>query len=123
MNFILYRVAKSFCFIKNIGYYHITNSMSITNNLFKNTILRIKFSFIAIKLFFDYSKNTKIEKEMSQHFFSIIIKMFNIPQKLYTINKGFYFYINFIKIFLGCKFISKENKLILESYKNIFNKH
>ena len=123
MNFILYRVAKSFCFIKNIGYYHIMNSMSITNNLFKNTILRIKFSFIVIKLFFDYSKNTKIEKEMSQHFFSIIIKMFNIPQKLYNINKDFNFYINFIKIFLGCKFISKENKLILESYKNIFNKH
>ena len=91
MNFILYRVAKSFCFIKNIGYYHIMNSMSITNSLFKNTILRIKFSFIVIKLFFDYSKNTKIEKEMSQHFLSIIIKMFNIPQKLYTINKGFYF--------------------------------
>ena len=83
MNFILYRVAKSFCFIKNIGYYHIKNSMSITNSLFKNTILRIKFSFIVIKLFFDYSKNTKIEKEMSQYFFSIIINKFNIPQKLY----------------------------------------
>ena len=123
MNFILYKMAKSFCFIKNIGYYHIKNSMSITNNLFKNTLLRIKFSFIVIKLFFDYSKKIKKDKDISQYFFTKINKMFNIPNKLSTINKDFKFYLNFVNTLLSCKLISVENKKILETYKIIINKY
>ena len=121
MNYILFRVAKSFCFIKNIGYLYIKNNMSKTNNLFKTTILRIKFSFIILKFFFDYSKNIKKEKDIYQYFFSYLNKMLNISDKLFIINKDFNFYKNIINTLLSYKFISKENKKILYSYKELIN--
>ena len=123
INYILYRATKSFCFIKNVGYYHIKNSLSITNNLFQHTILRIEFSFIVIKLLFDFSKNTKKEKDMSLHFLTIVDKLLNIPYKLSTINKKFTFYLKIINAFLNCKFISNENKRIFVDYKNLINKN
>ena len=128
MNYILFRMSRSFCFIKNVGYLYIKNNMSRTNNLFKNTIFRIKFSFIIIKLFFDYSKNTKKEKDIYQYFFSNVNKLINIPYKLSTINKDFNFYNNFRETLIGDKYISKENKRILYSYKilignSIFNNY
>ena len=122
INFIIYRTAKSLYFIEKVGYYYIKNSISITNNLFRNSELRIKFGFIFIKLVFDYSKNTKKEKDMFNHIFTNINKNFNILYKLSNINKDFTFYINFINDYLKCKFISKENRFILENYKNIINK-
>ena len=121
MNYILFRVAKSFCYIKNVGYLYIKNNMSKTNNLFKTTILRIKFSFIILKFFFDYSKNIKKEKDIYQYFFSYLNKMINIPYKLSTINKDFNFYNNIIKILLSDKFISMKNKKILYSYIELIN--
>jgi hypothetical protein len=34
-NFIIYRTAKSYIFLKKIGYYYIKTTQSITHNLFK----------------------------------------------------------------------------------------
>ena len=99
MNYILFRVSRSFCFIKNVGYLYIKNKMSRTNSLFKNTILRIKFSFTTTKLFFDYSKNTKKDKDIYQYFFSNINKWPNISHKLSTVNKDFNFYKEFYRNF------------------------
>ena len=62
MNFILHRIAKSLFKINIVGYYHIKNSISLSNTLFSISKLKIKFALILLKVFFDYSKNTKKEK-------------------------------------------------------------
>jgi glycosyltransferase involved in cell wall biosynthesis len=120
MNFILHRIAKSLYKINNLGYYHIKNSQSLSNTLFPITKLKIKFSFLLLKLIFDYSKNTKNEKDISLNFYPII-KFLNIQNKISIIKKDFIFYKNFINTFIKCKFISMENKRILESFKNLIN--
>ena len=120
MNFILHRVAKSLFKISNVGYYHIKNSQSLSNTLFPETKLKLKFSLILLKLIFDYSKNTKNEKDMSYNFYPIF-KFLNIPNQISLFKKDFNFYKNFIKSFIMCKFISKENKRILYSFKNIID--
>ena len=120
MNFILHRIAKSLFKISNIGYYHIKNSQSLSNTLFPETKLKIKFSLILLKLIFDYSKNTKKEKDMTHNFYPIF-KFLNIPNQISLIKKHFNFYKNFIKTFIKCKFISIENKKILESFKNLID--
>ena len=120
INFILYRIAHSFCKIQNVGYYHIKNSISLSNTLFESAKLKIKFSFILLKFIFDYSKNTKNEKDMSQIFKSI--KEFsNIKDKLSIIKSDFNFYKIFINTFIRSKFISIENKRIFESFKNFID--
>ena len=116
MNYILYRICKSFCNIQNIGYYHIKNSISLSNTLFPRNILKKKFSLLLLKIIFDYSKNTKIEKDMSQNFYSIFESLKN---QLSNIKKDLNFYKNSLNNFLSCKFISNENKRILESFKNL----
>ena len=118
MNFILHRIAKSLFKINNIGYYHIKNSQSLSNTLFPNTKLKIKFSLILLKFIFDYSKNTKKEKDMSQNIYPLF-KFLNFPNKISIIKKDFFFYKNFVNTFIRCKFISIGNKRILESFKNI----
>jgi glycosyltransferase involved in cell wall biosynthesis len=120
MNYILYRSSKSLYCIKKIGYYHIKNSISLTKTLFMYSELKIKSFFIVIKLVFDYSKNTKKEKDMSQFLFTQINKNFNNAHKLSIINYS-YFYNDLINNLIYCKFFSKENKLILENYKNIID--
>ena len=64
INYILYRMAKSYLFLNNIGYYYIKNNLSITNNLFKKSNFKIKYIFILLKFFFEFSKNTKYEKDI-----------------------------------------------------------
>ena len=82
MNYILYRLCKSFLFLKKIGYYYIKNSFSITNNLSKISFLRLKYIFITLKFIFEYSKNTNFEKDMSNLIFIILNKNFNIEKNL-----------------------------------------
>ena len=48
INFILYRISKSFIFLNKIGYYYIKNNLSITNNLFKKSKIKIQFIFILL---------------------------------------------------------------------------
>jgi len=118
MNFILHRIAKSLFKINIVGYYHIKNSISLSNTLFSISKLKIKFALILLKVIFDYSKNTKKEKDMS-HNFEDVIKFLNIPNSIFIIKNDFIFYKNFIDTFIKCKFISMENKRILESFKNL----
>lgn len=65
MNYILQRTAKSFYYSKKIGYFYLPNSISITKNVYKISLLRIKFVFIYLKLIFEYSKNIKFQKDIS----------------------------------------------------------
>ena len=118
INYILYRLSNSFFFVKNIGYYYIKNNFSITNNLSKISFLRIIYIFITLKFIFEYSKNTKYEKDMSNLIFIILYQIFNIEQYLLKyiaiikekkLNKFFY---DIISLYLNSNFISKENKFI-----------
>ena len=87
MNFILHRLAKSLFKINNVGYFHIKNSISLSNTLFSFSKLKIKFALILLKLIFDYSKNTKKEKDMS-HNFKPIIKFLNIPNSIFIMKSN-----------------------------------
>ena len=50
INYIIYRYAKSFYFLSNIGYYYIRNNMSVTKHKFQLNKISIIFSFIYLKL-------------------------------------------------------------------------
>ena len=121
MNFVLYKNAKSFYKLNKFGYYYKRNNVSICNNLFKLSHMRMKFHFIYLKLVFEYSKNTKYEKGMANYLFSRILKKVNVEKELSTsfLNDDFNFYYDIINMFLNCKFTSEENNLILQKLKNI----
>jgi glycosyltransferase involved in cell wall biosynthesis len=121
MNFILMAIAKSFYFSKRIGYYYLNNEMSITKNQDKMSILRIKFFFIILKFFFDYSKNTKYEKDMLNLVFTPLYKSFNIENNFAYLSskEDLNFYYDIINLFLKCKFITNENKYYFNYLKKI----
>ena len=124
INYILHRNTKSFYFLKTIGYYHITNTISITNNLFKCGKILLKCNFIYLKIIFEYSKNEKYEKDMFNFYSNILYTNLYIAihYSLLT-QEEFNFFFNLIQIFLNCKFITNENKNFLkESVKLLKNK-
>ena len=125
MNYLIYRVAKSFYFINIIGYRYFHNSASITTKLFIISDLKIKFIFYYLKFIFEYSKNTKYEKDMVNHLFTSLNKHLNIKRKFSSLifnNDEYIFYDNIFNMYINCKFIANENKMILQSLKNIINK-
>ena len=122
INYLLYKTSKSYLYIKNIGYYYTINSLSVTNNLFSKSDLRIKFAFILLKVVFENSKNTKYEKDMFNFLFTIFNKKFNIQQKKSAFTNYSNFFYNIIKVFLGSRFLTKENKILLEYFLIITKK-
>jgi hypothetical protein len=118
-------VAKSFYYINIIGYRYFNGSASITSKLFLISELRLKFIFYYLKFIFEYSKNTKYEKDMVNHLFTSLNKRLNIKSKFLSLifnNDDYIFYDNIFNMYINCKFISNENKMILQSLKNIINK-
>ena len=116
MNYALYLEAQSCYFLKVIGYYYIKNNQSITNNLFKISIIRMKFIFIRLKFIFEFSKNTKYEKDKANHIFEILYKGFNIKNNLLkylNYSNDLYFFLHIINMYI----LIKELKNIIE--KNI----
>ena len=122
INYLLYRTCKSYLFIKKIGYYYTINSLSVTNNLFSKSDLRIKFAFILLKIIFEYSKNTKYEKDMFNFLFTIFDKKFYLGQKISAFTHNSNFYYNILNIFLRCRFLTKENKKILQNLLKVIEK-
>jgi hypothetical protein len=120
MNYVIYRIAKSYFFFKKIGYYYIKNSESITTNkLFRKTELKIKCRLLFLNIVYENSKHTKYEKDMTNHLLSILIKFSNAKQMIKNIRQKeimMHFY-NFINKFLDGKFINNENKYILKTKK------
>ena len=112
MNYILHRFAKSLYYISNIGYYYILNNMSICKRIF-NTVQMSIFKFIFMIIIFEYSKNTKFEKDM---FNSLGTSLNNI--KLSSNYSNLTFIYDTINIFLDSKYISNNNKNLLLSLKN-----
>ena len=111
INFIIYRISESFFFLKKIGYYYIKSMKSITKNLNKIHYLTLKFSFLFLKLVFDYSKNSKYQKDMANLLFTILQGYFT--KKLSKIK---YYYKFFKNNFLKCSFITDENKYYLKKF-------
>ena len=124
INFMLYRTAKSYYFIKNIGYYYFINEQSITkeNEGFKK---RVKSNFLYLKFIFENTKNKIIEKNIANYIFLEIYShhkdfLLNLFQEINGIEIEFYKEV--INLYLKCKFISFEAKQILNQilfvYKN-----
>ena len=125
INFLLYRTANSYFFLKKIKYYYIKNSDSITNNLYKISDLRIQFLFIYLKILFEYSKNNKFEKDMANVLFTNVIRRFNIRKNMKSNNNIYNFVYNFfiliIKKYLNNKYIYEDIKLILKELRVLIN--
>ena len=120
LNYFLYLFSNSFFFAKKISYYYIINPNSITTKKFKPEYL--KCIFWHLKFVFEYSKNNKKSKEMS----NILFKRIGIGRKIIKIvkhiRKDFNFFIDIIDEFLMNDFINNKNKKYLIKIKKIILK-
>ena len=108
---MLYRVAKSFYFLKKIGYYYIINSQSISKKGCKPEF--IKFLFVHLKIVFEFSKNTIFEKNMFNAIFKRLVIKTKIINKTNLMKNDSKFYLSIINLFLSNEFVSNKNKKIL----------
>ena len=114
MNYMLYRIAKSFVFIKKIGYYYLQNNQSITLKPKKNYEENFKFIFLLLKFVLENTNNTQYEKDIANLIFTILSTLF---KDNFIITKDFEFYKEVIDLYLNCKFINDKNKYILAKLK------
>ena len=71
----------------------------------------MKFSFIFLKCIYDYSKNTKYEKDMVNE----LLRRNRESQLLsYTFSENFYFYYDIINMFLNCSYFESDNIYLLK---------
>jgi glycosyltransferase involved in cell wall biosynthesis len=120
MNFFLYRTVKSFFFLKKIGYYYIRNKKT-GNEIQKSRVTReLNFIFIYLKLVFEFTKNTLIERNISN---SLMRNIYNIhlSNQIIIFDKDLIFYNDVINNFLNCTFINKRNKNYLKKLYIIIN--
>ena len=120
MNFFIYRIAKSFYYINIIGYRYFKNKESITSKQF--LIPTLKFIYYFLKFVFEYSKNSKYEKEMANYLFDDLYKRFKIKSQLSSLvfnNNEFSFYAKLFDMYINCTLISDDSKIILQELKNI----
>ena len=122
INYILYKMANSFYFIKDLGYYYISNSNSSTIGYKQNekSINRVIYSFfLFLKFIFLYTKNNKYEKEMANAFIKKENKVILTPEMCYNINNNFDFYKRIIDLYITNKFIPLMAKKRLRIVKQI----
>ena len=116
MNYFLYRTVKSYYFLKQVGYYYIKNNDSITKKSL--TYKTLKYIFIQLKFFFEFSKNTSYEKNMVnlllKRLLFFIYKFENIIKYL---KYDFTFYYDIINKYLKSVFIKFDNKIYLGKLK------
>ena len=121
MNYILHRKAKSFYFLKNIGYKYKRTSESITQKLFILSQMRLKSIFIYLKFIFEFSKNIKYEKDIINLRLTNMLKNFDIRRNILktNFNKDFYFYYEVISQIINCIYISDDNINLLLKIKKL----
>ena len=121
MNYILHRKAKSFYFLKNIGYKYIRTSESITQKLLKLSQMKLKSYFNFMKFIFEFSKNIKYEKDMLNLRLTNMLKKFDIIRYILktNFNNDFYFYYETISEIINCIYISDGNINILLNLKKL----
>ena len=106
MIYLILRKAKSFYFLKKVGYYYFRNTESICSNRFKLIDLQIKISFILLKSVFENSKNTKYQKDMVNHILKPSYESYLLSSPF---NDNFYLYYDIINMLLNCTFIERHN--------------
>lgn len=117
MNYILYRIVKSFYFIRKLGYFYIINNQSIT--LSKVSREYFKSIFVYLKLIFEYSKNTKHEKDMADCLLRDMFKYKKINGLIFS-EKDYKFYREIINKYLESDFITNNNKIELKKLLKIY---
>ena len=121
LNYILYRTAKSLFFLKRFGYYYIKDNYKHREAYynFKN----IKFIFIHILNIFNYSKNTKYEKDMTNEIFCRLVYKHRIKDRLYLINKEYNFFIDIVNTFNQNEFFFNNylKDFLLKMISHLFN--
>ena len=120
MNYLLHRTAKSLFFLKKIGYMYKRTSESITK---KSNMPRMKFKFIYLKFIFEFTKNTKYEKDIVNLYLMNMSKK-HIKRQLSKIKfyNDFDFYYEVINNVISCIYISEDNVNFLKILKNIILK-
>ena len=91
INYILYKIANSFYFLKDLGYYYISNANSSTIGYKKNekSVNRLLYSFfLFLKFIFLYTKNNKYEKDMANVFIEKEIKVILTSEMCYKIKNN-----------------------------------
>ena len=116
INFILYRIADSYYFIKDLGYYYIINKESITMANKFNFKKRLKSNFLYLKFIFQNTKNNIIEKNIANYIFLEIYsihknELINLFKEINEIE----FYKGVINLYLQSRFISAQIKEILNN--------
>jgi glycosyltransferase involved in cell wall biosynthesis len=122
INYLIHRKAKSFYFVKKIGYRYLRNSESVSNQMFKLSEQRINFIFKHIKFLFEYTKNIKREKDIVNIVLTILNRRKNSMESHLSsmnYNSNWIFYYDIINMFLDNEFISEENKVIFKNLKRI----
>ena len=118
INFILYKFAKSYYFLNNIGYYYIINNQSITKYNHKNFQKRLFSNFLYLKFIFQYTKNNYKEKNMANYIF---LEIYNCHSDIFVDLirkiKNIKFYKEIIELYLNNNYIS----LILKDLLNNTN--
>ena len=117
INFVLFKKANSFYYMKNIGYYYIKNNKSITRNYKKKIEKTIRNGFLFLKFIFQYTNNTRYEKRIAECVFNnIYLDILNINYFKYII-KDFNFYYEIINLYIKNQFISFSIKNIFKQIK------
>ena len=121
INYLLYRTANSFIFLKKIGYYYLPNDQSITKVYYKNYEEILRNIFLLLRLVFENTKSNKYEKDMMNSLFGRLYQGV-LGKCLHLITKDFSFYIEILNMYLKCKFITKKNIGGLKKLKKIIIK-
>jgi glycosyltransferase involved in cell wall biosynthesis len=123
MNYLLHRTAKSFFFLKKIGYMYKRTSESTSKKKYIPKI-KLKYKFIYLKFIFEFSKNTKYEKDMVNLYLNKTNKKFNFKEHLLKTEfcNDFDFYYEVINNVINNIYISDDNFNLLKNLKNIILK-
>lgn len=114
MNFFLYREVKSLFFLKRIGYYYIKNKKNIKEKEMKR-INSLNNRFYYLKLVFEFTKNTLIEKDICNDLLERLIKLPNIT--IFLSQEYFNIYNDIINNYIKCPHINAKNKNKLNKLK------
>ena len=129
INYMLFKKAKSYYFMKNIGYYYIINKNSIMVNYKKNSEKIINNIFIYLEFLFQYTNNAIFEKNIAsfvfinmldflkQGFFIYVTEYFQYYYKIIN------FYLNFKLIFLSIKNKFKNIEYFIENSEKKNNRN
>ena len=123
INFMLYKLSKSYYFTRKIGYYYIVTKTSITHESadFKK---RLKSNFLYFKFIIQNTKNNIIEKTIANLIFSHIFSDQHdaIINSLKDLKNDFQFYIKTINLYIHNEFIPLKTKFILKYLRNIIKR-